>query len=246
MMQKCRLFLGETTRTIVSAIIIATLFRSFLFDPFHIPSSSMRPLLAPGDKIFVNKFSYGYSQFSFPLHIIPIRHRFFDRYPSRGDVVVFALPSNTDTYYIKRIVGLPGDKVQVLDGDVIVNGHKAKYTKVEHKSVPTDDGRNMDVTEYLETNIDNKSYHVYIASRDSQPNNTKVYIVPTDHFFVMGDNRNYSADSRFQNVGFIPYDNLIGKASLIFYSSPEPFYKLISSISEMRWGKIGTLLTPKD
>ena len=207
-------------KSLFFAFLIAMTFRTFLYEPFHIPSGSMKPTLEIGDYIFVSKYSYGYSKFSFPLALAPIKGRFAQQSePKRGDVIVFRLPADTSTNYIKRLVGLPGDKIQVLDGFLHINGKMVskKYYGVYR------DRNGTSINRYTETLPEGSTYPVLDQST-TPADNTDVYTVPEDQYFFMGDNRDNSTDSRFlHEVGFIPKENLVGRAEITLW--PEGFSK---------------------
>jgi signal peptidase I len=208
----------ETVRTLVYAVAIALAVRTLLYEPFNIPSGSMKPTLLIGDYLFVSKFAYGYSKHSLPFSLPLFEGRLFGSLPERGDVVVFKLPSDNRTDYIKRIVGLPGDELQVIDGILHVNGEPAARVRVE--DFHDDDGTtNGSLARYRETLPDGKSFDVLDLSARGSLDNTKVYKVPEGHVFAMGDNRDNSLDSRVDGVGFIPIENLIGRAEIIFFST---------------------------
>ena len=210
----------ESILTIVYAGLIALGIRSFAYEPFSIPSGSMIPTLLVGDYLFVSKFSYGYSRFSLPLSLPLIEGRVLFNEPQRGDVVVFRLPTDTDKDYIKRIVGLPGDTIQVKNGVLNVNGTAVKRERIEDYQIDNGFGSTRRITRYLET-LSNGSQHLIIEEQGDKgaSDNTNVYKVPEGHYFAMGDNRDNSSDSRFLNrVGFIPRENLIGRAEVKFFS----------------------------
>ena len=182
--------------TLLYALIFATIVKTFFYENFKIPSGSMNPLLLNGDRVLVNKYYYGYSKFSFPFNMAPIKDRILaTRKPQRGDIVVFKLPTKEDisTFYIKRVMGLPNDKIQVKKGRLFINGEPLKYEQIgllEAKS---------------------KNNHNVFSSME--------YIVPEGYYFCMGDNRDNSKDSRFVDFGFIPFKNIVGKAEKIFFST---------------------------
>lgn len=208
----------ETARTLVYAVAIALAVRTFLYEPFNIPSGSMKPTLLVGDYLFVSKFAYGYSRHSLPFSLPLIDGRIFADLPERGDVAVFKLPSDNRTDYIKRIVGLPGDRLQVRDGILHINGESAERVRLEN--FRDDDGTsNGELARYRETLPGGPSYTVLDIVARGSLDNTDVYEVPEGHVFAMGDNRDNSLDSRVPNVGFIPIDNLIGRAEIIFFST---------------------------
>lgn len=212
----------EIGKTVFYALLIALVLRVFLFQPFTIPSSSMEPNLLAGDYIIVNKWSYGYSKHSIPLSPPLFKGRIFNTVPKRGDIVVFKLPADNKTDYIKRVIGLPGDRVQVRNGVLYVN-EKA----VPHVQLTRQDLDDLNGVRRQETSLDGKTYATYAGAEYGYPNNTGVFLVPQKHYFVMGDNRDNSLDSRFEpnyaapragGVGFMPAENLVGKAEIILLS----------------------------
>jgi signal peptidase I len=209
----------ETARTLVYAVAIALAVRTFLYEPFNIPSGSMKPTLLIGDYLFVSKMAYGYSRYSLPFGLPLFEGRIHGSMPARGDVVVFKLPSDNRTDYIKRIIGLPGDKIQVTDDILYINGEAVKRVQLE--DFYDDDGTGPDgpVPRYRETLPTGRSYTVLDMTTHGTLDNTRVYEVPEGHVFAMGDNRDNSLDSRVDNVGFIPIENLIGRAEIIFFST---------------------------
>jgi len=210
----------ETVVTVVYAVIIALGIRTFAYEPFNIPSGSMIPTLLVGDYLFVSKLSYGYSRYSLPWSLPLIPDRVFFSEPERGDVAVFRLPTDPSVDYIKRLVGLPGDKVQVIKGVLHIND-KAVVRKQADDYVTTDSLGNVRRTpRYLETLPGGRSHYILESmGDDGGADNTGVYTVPAGHYFAMGDNRDNSQDSRFQNaVGFIPKENLVGRANFLFFS----------------------------
>jgi signal peptidase I len=218
--------LWETIKTVIFAVFIALVIRTAAYEPFNIPSGSMIPTLLVGDYLFVSKFSYGYSQHSFPLSAAPISGRIFGSEPKRGDVAVFKLPSDNKTDYIKRIVGLPGDKLQVKRGRLFINDKIVPRRKIEPFAMQTESGRFVAVTRYVETLPNGVIHEILEKDGDSGPlDNTPIYKVPKGHYFAMGDNRDNSLDSRVPNqqgvngVGFIPAENLVGRAEVLFFST---------------------------
>jgi len=230
----------ETVKTIVYAGLIALAIRTFAFEPFNIPSSSMVPTLLVGDYLFVSKFSYGYSHYSLPLSPPLFSGRIFGRMPNRGDVVVFKLPRDPSVDYIKRIIGLPGDHIQVKAGQLYINGVEVERTP-KGPYVVSGEGPSMEVQRYVET-LPNGVRHDILKVTDEGPaNNTQEYVVPEGHVFAMGDNRDNSEDSRFLNqVGFIPMENLIGKAEFIFFSIDDkyPLWEFWEWPFEIRWSRL--------
>ena len=214
-------------KTLILALLFAGIIRSFWFEPFHIPSGSMKPGLLVGDYIIVSKYSYGYSRYSFPLgfDLFEDRKFFKEGDVKRGDPAVFRLPSNPSINYIKRIVGLPGDEIQVRDGALYVNEEKIKKVAKGHFSDDLGPGDIVKIKKFTET-IEEKSFEVLDMVDDSKVDNTGIFKVPKGHYFAMGDNRDNSQDSRFlSEVGYIPEQNLIGKARFIFFSIDGPFWK---------------------
>jgi len=210
----------ESLKTIVYALLIALVVRTIAFEPFNIPSGSMLPTLEIGDYLFVSKYSYGYSRHSLPLSLPLIPGRVFFSNPERGDVAVFKLPSDNQTDYIKRIVGMPGDKIQMKNGRLHINGKVVKRRRVKDYTNSDKFGQFHSVTRYLET-LPNGKEHAIIEVTDQGPlDNTGIYIVPDEHYFAMGDNRDNSQDSRvLPQVGFIPKENLVGRAEILFFST---------------------------
>ncbi|MBF2716645.1 MULTISPECIES: signal peptidase I [Rhizobium/Agrobacterium group] len=231
--------LWENIKVIIQALVLAMVIRTVLFQPFTIPSGSMMPTLLVGDYIFVNKFSYGYSKYSLPFSLDLFSGRILASEPKRGDVVVFRFPPNPDIDYIKRLVGLPGDRIQVTDGVLLVNGKP--IPKVPDGTFTSDyrmdAGR--DVPVFRETLDNGVNYDTLDEIQNSAGDNTREFTVPAGHYFMMGDNRDNSADSRF-DVGFVPAENLIGRASVIFFSlgNNTSFREIWKWPSNMRWDRL--------
>ena len=205
-------------KSILLAIFIALIIRSFIVEPFNIPSGSMKPNLLVGDFIFVSKWSYGYSKHSLPFSIPLIPKKIFSKHPKRGDVAVFKTPYNNRTDYIKRIIGLPGDKIQMLNGEIIINNNLIVRKKINDFVDINKQGNTKRLRKYKEYFYD-LEIEVLDLIDNGVVDNTNVYLVPKNHFFVMGDNRDNSQDSRFLNsVGYVPLENLVGKAQFIFFS----------------------------
>ncbi len=209
--------LGETVNVIVQALLLALVIRTLLFQPFSIPSGSMRPTLLEGDYLFVTKWSYGYSRYSLPLSPNLFSGRIWGSEPERGDVVVFKLPPNPSLDYIKRVVGMPGDTIQMIDGVLYINGDPVQRELVGQIENPdiTEMERPVDV--WRETLPNGVSYDTLDLTPNSVGDNTREFQVPEGHYFMMGDNRDNSTDSRF-SVGFVPHDHLVGRANIIFFS----------------------------
>ena len=209
----------ENVKTVVYAVLIAVAIRTVAFEPFNIPSGSMIPTLLVGDYLFVSKYSYGYSRYSLPGSPPLFSGRILRTSPKRGDVAVFRHPSNTDTDYIKRIVGLPGDRIQVQWGILYINDEAVERRRIED-FVETDRfGKRRLQPQYEETLPNGVTFHVLDMVRDGALDNTPVYTVPPGYFFAMGDNRDNSLDSRAVNVGYVPEENLVGRAEIIFFST---------------------------
>lgn len=231
--------LWENIKVIIQALVLAMVIRTVLFQPFTIPSGSMMPTLLVGDYIFVNKFSYGYSKYSLPFSLDLFSGRILASEPKRGDVVVFRFPPNPDIDYIKRLVGLPGDRIQVTDGVLLVNGKP--IPKVPDGTFTSDyrmdAGR--DVPVFRETLDNGVNYDTLDEVQNSAGDNTREFTVPAGHYFMMGDNRDNSADSRF-DVGMVPAENLIGRASVIFFSlgNNTSFREIWKWPSNMRWDRL--------
>jgi len=207
----------ETIKTLVYAIAIALFVRTFAYEPFNIPSGSMKPTLLVGDYLFVSKFAYGYSRYSLPFSPPLFDGRIFGSLPERGDVAVFKLPSDNKTDYIKRIVGLPGDEVQMIDGVLHLNGDPVEV-EAAGSFVEMSNGREHKAPLYYETLPGDEPHPMLNITTTGSFDNTRVYEVPEGHVFAMGDNRDNSLDSRASHVGFIPLDNLIGRADLLLFS----------------------------
>ncbi len=213
----------DTIRTVALAVIAAMVVRTVALEPFNIPSGSMKPTLLVGDYLFVSKYAYGYSKYSLPWSIDLFSGRLFGSEPERGDVAVFKLPRDNETDYIKRIVGLPGDRIQVKHGLLYVNDVAVERRQIENFSDSDLYGRTSSIPQFVETLPNGVDHHTLDSNSNGNHDNTKVYTVPKGHYFAMGDNRDNSLDSRSDNaysgVGFIPAENLIGRAEFIFYST---------------------------
>jgi signal peptidase I len=212
--------LGETVSVIVQALLLALVIRTLLFQPFSIPSGSMRPTLLEGDYLFVTKWAYGYSKHSLPFSPDLFEGRVWAEEPERGDVVVFKFPPNPSLDYIKRVIGLPGDTVQMQDGRLYINGEIVPREKVGEIDNPDITEVNRPVEVYRETLPNGVTYETFDLSENSLGDNTREFVVPDGHYFMMGDNRDNSTDSRF-SVGFVPFENLVGRANIIFFSISE-------------------------
>lgn len=228
---------AENLKTVFLAILIALLIRSLFLEPFRIPSGSMYPTLRVGDYLFVSKYTYGYSRYSFPAGLPLFKGRIWYSSPQRGDVVVFRFPKNPSTDFIKRIIGLPGDKVQVKEGRLYINDTvvarepMSRYIVDEYVDVPEF------YHQYKETLPEGKEHRIIeISDNERLVDNTDEFVVPEDSFFVMGDNRDRSDDSRI-SVGFVPKENLVGKARFIFFSHNDKgeIYKPWTWFRAIRW-----------
>ena len=231
----------EFIKTIVIAGALALGFRSLLFEPFNIPSGSMIPTLLVGDYLFVSKYSYGYSRYSFPFGMAPLDGRVFETSPERGDVAVFRQPQNESVAFIKRIVGLPGDRIQVTDGVLRIND--VAVNRVRKGFATASDGYNViRFVVYQETLPNGKSYLIQERSDDDDVlDNTNVFLVPEGHYFMMGDNRDNSRDSRTTSVGMVPAENLIGRAERLFFShnSSAHLWEIWKWPFAIRYGRLG-------
>lgn len=211
----------ETLKTVVYAVLIAMVVRTFGYEPFNIPSGSMIPTLLVGDYLFVSKFSYGFSKHSliFSLPLIPGRIWYTE--PKRGDVAIFKLPSDNSTDYIKRIIGLPGEKIQMRNGRLFINGKIVQRERLKDFVQTSPNGNIKMTARYKEILPNGKSHDILEEWGDKGPlDNTGVYQVPSGHYFAMGDNRDNSQDSRVRpEVGFIPKENLVGRAEILFFST---------------------------
>jgi len=234
----------DLVRILLYALLIALVERTFFFQPYKIPSGSMEDTLRVGDYIFVEKFSYGYSRYSLPWgRFLPPFGRLMPQSPERGDVAVFSLPSMPERDFVKRIVGLPGDRVQMLHGVLYINDKPIPKVRVADY-VENENGYEHHVARYRETMPNGKSYDVLDLEVDGLNDNTPVYTVPTGHYFMMGDNRDDSDDSR-GIVGYLPAEYLVGKAEFVFWSFDErkahwwTFWNWPQSI---RLGRVFTLI----
>ena len=227
-------FFSENIKTLFYALIIAVIIRSLFIQPFYIPSSSMEPTLLVGDRLFVTKYSYGYSKHSFPFSPPIIDKRIMFKSPKRGDVIVFKTPADNRTDYIKRLIGLPGDKIQFIDANLYLNNSEIFKSKVLNKSKIYCGDKLIDVFRFEEKLSNGKKFHtVYL--KDYTYQNSDEFIVPKDHYFFLGDNRDCSKDSRFlSSVGYVHKRNLVGKAQFIFFSSDK---KIGNIFTFWKWHK---------
>ena len=209
----------DNLKTLLIALIIAVIIRSLLFQPFYIPSSSMEPTLLVGDRIFVSKYTYGYTKHSFPFSPPIFKNRIFNSKPNYGDLIVFKTPTDNRTDFIKRLIGLPGDTIQFVDGNLIINKKKNMKNPIMINDNIRCAGRDIEVNAFQEE-LPNKKKHNVVYSKVGSMKNSDIYVVPDDHYFFLGDNRDCSSDSRFlTNVGYVHENNLVGKARMIFFSN---------------------------
>ena len=227
-------FFSENIKTLIYALIIAIIIRSLLIQPFYIPSSSMEPNLLVGDRLFVTKYSYGYSKHSFPFSPPVFNNRIFFKEPKRGDVVVFKTPADNRTDYIKRLIGLPGDKIQFIDSNLYLNNSEIIKSKINSSNEIFCGNRKIDITTFEEI-LPNKKKFLTVYLKENTLSNSDAFVVPKDHYFFLGDNRDCSKDSRFlSSVGYVHKENIVGKARFIFFSSD----KSIGSILKFwKWNK---------
>ena len=209
----------DNLKTLLIALVIAIIIRSLFFQPFYIPSSSMEPNLLVGDRIFVSKYSYGYSKHSFPFSPPILKDRIFNKTPEYGDLIVFKTPSDNRTDYIKRLIGFPGDEIQFINSDLYINQNKVQRIKTTKKNIIFCGNNESEVIFYEEVLSNKKKYNIVYNKIGTMVNSDK-YTVPENHYFLMGDNRDCSRDSRFlSSVGYVHENNLVGKAQIIFFSN---------------------------
>ncbi len=234
----------DNVKTLVYAALIAIGIRTVLLEPFNIPSGSMIPTLLVGDYLFVEKYSYGFSRYSLPFSPPLFEGRIFGSLPRRGDVVVFALPRDPSIDYIKRIIGLPGDTIQVIHSRLFINGKEMPRQR-DGTFTMTGQGPPIVMRRYIETLPGGVRHSILQESNDGPLSNTGVYKVPPGFVFAMGDNRDDSEDSRVLSaVGYIPLENLVGRAGFIFFSidATSPWWEFWEWPFEIRWGRLLTMV----
>ena len=209
----------ENIKTLFYALIIALIIRSLLFQPFYIPSSSMEPNLLVGDRLFVSKYTYGYSRHSLPFSPKLFNERIFEKKPKRGDIIVFKTPADNRTDYIKRLIGVPGDTIQIQEQNLYLNGQMIKRSKINYNSEIYCGSEKLDAV-FFEESLPNGVNYIAAYKNEGTILNTDKFVVPENHYFFMGDNRDCSKDSRYlSSVGYVNFVNLVGKAEVIFFSN---------------------------
>ena len=228
-------FFIDNFKTLFYALVIAIFIRSIFLQPFYIPSSSMEPNLLVGDRLFVTKYSYGYSKHSFPFSPNLFKGRIMFSEPKRGDVIVFKTPADNRTDYIKRLIGLPGDEIQFIDGDLYINNNQIFKNLVSSEDVIFCGNQIIKVNTFEEKLPNGKKYKATYRKEYSFQNSDK-FLIPKNHYFFLGDNRDCSKDSRFlSEVGYVHKNNLVGKAQILFFSSD---YRVGSILKFWQWKEI--------
>ncbi len=239
-------FFYDNITTIFYALIIAIIIRSVLFQPFYIPSSSMEPTLLVGDRLFVSKYTYGYSKHSFPFSPNFSNNRFFFKEPKRGDVVVFKTPVDNRTDYIKRLIGLPGDEIQFINGDLYLNNNQILKTKKNIKNLKIYCGKEIMNAIAFNEKLPNGHSYTAVYKKEGGFKNSDKYIVPKKHYFFLGDNRDCSKDSRYLNsVGYVNKLNLVVKARIIFFSNNKNkgnFFKIWKWFEIIEWNRFFNII----
>ena len=224
----------ENIKTIFYALIIAVVIRSLFIQPFYIPSSSMEPTLLIGDRLFVTKYSYGYSKHSFPFSPPVINGRLLSNVPKTGDVVVFKTPADNRTDYIKRLIGLPGDRIQFINGNLFLNNNEVLKSRVSKSDIIYCGKQTIEVFTFQER-LPSGKVHSTVYLKDFSFQNSDIFTIPKKHYFFLGDNRDCSKDSRYlTSVGYVHEDNLVGKAQFIFFSSD---FRIGSIFAFWKWHK---------
>jgi len=231
----------DNIKTLFYALIIALIIRSLFFQPFYIPSSSMEPNLLVGDRLFVSKLSYGYSRHSLPFSPNIFNGRVLDDLPTRGDVIVFKTPADNRTDYIKRLIGLPGDTIQIIDQDLYINNEMVIKKRIT-SSIKINCGNEILSSNIFEETLPNGKKYIAVYRKNGSMINSDKFIVPDNHYFFMGDNRDCSKDSRFLgSVGYVSFDNLVGKAQIIFFSNDKKkgsFFKIWKWNKSIRFDRL--------
>ena len=259
---------GSLLRLIITVAILAWVIRSFIFAPFSIPSGSMLPTLYIGDYLMVAKWPYGFSRHSFPFQFPPFDGRVLSHLPSRGDIVVFVPPAHEQEDYVKRVIGLPGDTIELREGQLILNGRPVRETKVAPVAIPVSanspcrhvgeigisvamtDGPSCSYPAYRETLPNGASYTIFDQIPDSAGDDFGPAKVPAGRLFLMGDNRDDSLDSRFSTqeggIGFVPVENLVGRGTILFWSTDgsSSYLKPWTWFSALRGSRLATSLSP--
>ncbi len=234
----------ELVKLVVQTVVIVVVIRSFLVQPFNIPSGSLIPTLDIGDYLFVSKYSYGFSKYSFPFNPDLFSGRIWGTPPKRGDVAVFKFPKDTSKDYIKRVIGLPGDHIQLKDARLYINGEEVPREETTKVKTRDQFGQDVEVPTYIETLPGGVKHRIIQLNGDNGfYSNTPVYTVPPDNYFMMGDNRDNSTDSRVSpdqdGVGYVPFENFVGRAELIFFSvdSDGPLWQFWRPM-HVRWDRL--------
>ena len=240
-MSKFKKSIISNLKALFWALIIAGIIRSFIVEPFKIPSGSMKPNLLVGDFLFVSKWDYGYSRYSFPFGLPLFDGKLLEKSPKRGDIIVFKLPTKESINYVKRLVAMPGETIKISEGMIYVKKKGDNVFKMYSQKLMEpffDDQYNADIMRLQENNT-NRNYEVLNLSNNSMLDNTNEFLVPDDHYFFMGDNRDNSSDSRDtrNTVGFVPKENIIGKVRFIFLSIDTQFklIKIYSIFNHLRY-----------
>lgn len=234
--------LVENVKTVVYAVLIALFVRTFFIEPFSIPSGSMIPTLLVGDYLFVSKYTYGYSKHSFPRSLPVVKGRIFYTTPKRGDVLVFKVANDGNKDYIKRLIGLPGDKIKMTKGRLYINDELVKRKRIEEYVIRDEAGNANRFAQYTETLPEGVEHPIIEISDNAMFDDTPEFVVPENHFFMMGDNRDNSSDSRSSIVGYVPYEALVGKARFLFFSEDDnvcDFWEFWKWPMAVRWRRIG-------